>query len=122
MKCGKPYCVCVGQCFAQLSPLPDVALVASPAAPQAEYQQHPPCQGMNCGSTTGYNHSLECIAEHFASIAGGQFYKQIGLDKQIAALESENADWGNEIGMLKSKCSALEAELAAVRTQEKQYK
>ena len=34
MKCGKPYCVCVGQCFAQLSPLPDVALAASPAAPE----------------------------------------------------------------------------------------
>ena len=35
MKCGKPYCVCVGKCFAQLSPLPDVALAASPAAPDS---------------------------------------------------------------------------------------
>lgn len=23
MKCGKPYCTCVGQCFAQVSPLDD---------------------------------------------------------------------------------------------------
>jgi len=25
MKCGKPYCVCVGECFAASSPLPDEA-------------------------------------------------------------------------------------------------
>ncbi|MHB1641803.1 MAG: hypothetical protein ACYCS8_03965 [Acidithiobacillus sp.] len=29
-----------------------------------------PCKGMNCGSTTGMNHSPECQAEHIAAITG----------------------------------------------------
>lgn len=33
------------------------------------------CKGMNCGCTDGVSHSLECHAEHAASIAGGVFVK-----------------------------------------------
>lgn len=53
------------------------ALAASPVVPESVY---PPCQGMNCGSTTGFDHSLECIAEHSAAIAGGVFSKPTGPD------------------------------------------
>lgn len=34
---------------------------------------HKPCKGMNCTSTDGTGHSLECEAEHSAAIAGGVF-------------------------------------------------
>lgn len=33
----------------------------------------PPCKGLNCGTTTGRDHSPECEAEHAAAIAGGTF-------------------------------------------------
>lgn len=31
------------------------------------------CKGLNCGSTTGRDHSPECEAQHAAAIAGGVF-------------------------------------------------
>ena len=34
---------------------------------------HKLCKGMNCTSTDGTGHSLECEAEHSAAIAGGVF-------------------------------------------------
>lgn len=40
------------------------------------------CKGLNCTSTDGRNHSLECEAQHAAAIAGGVFVKQ-----DYAALE-----------------------------------
>jgi hypothetical protein len=40
------------------------------------------CKGMNCGSTDGVNHSLECHAEHAAAIAGGRF-KKIKMTKKF---------------------------------------
>jgi len=37
--------------------------------------KYEPCKGMNCGTTDGVSHSLECQAEHAASVAGGHFTK-----------------------------------------------
>lgn len=37
-----------------------------------------PCPGMNCGSTDG-KHSKECIAEHTAAAAGGDFVKALPI-------------------------------------------
>lgn len=31
------------------------------------------CKGMNCNSTDGTNHSVECKAEHAAAVASGRF-------------------------------------------------
>lgn len=45
---------------------------AIPSVPAATY---PACKGMNCGATDGVSHSMECQAEHAASIAGGYFVK-----------------------------------------------
>ncbi|SCU75583.1 hypothetical protein CNECB9_2370157 [Cupriavidus necator] len=45
------------------------------AAPSASPAALTACQGMNCGSTDGMSHSLECQAEHAAAIAGGSFVK-----------------------------------------------
>jgi hypothetical protein len=39
-----------------------------------QYEEGTPCPGMSCGSTDG-NHSKECIAEHTAAAAGGDFVK-----------------------------------------------
>ena len=35
MKCGKPYCACVGQCFAESSPLDDGQLMITNTTQQA---------------------------------------------------------------------------------------
>jgi hypothetical protein len=39
-----------------------------------------PCPGMNCGSTDG-KHSKECIAEHVAAAAGGDFVKWLPIER-----------------------------------------
>jgi hypothetical protein len=44
-----------------------------------QYEDHPPCPGMNCGTTTA-QHSKECIAEHTAAAAGGDFVKWRSID------------------------------------------
>lgn len=36
-----------------------------------------PCKGMNCGCTDGRSHSLECLAELAAAIAGGMFFPSV---------------------------------------------
>jgi hypothetical protein len=38
-----------------------------------------PCPGMNCGTTDG-KHSKECIAEHTAAAAGGDFVKWLPIE------------------------------------------
>lgn len=53
-----------------------------------------PCKGMNCGTTTGTDHSLECQAEHAAAIAGGRFVKPLtwGDAVQLARSAARNAN------------------------------
>lgn len=46
-----------------------------------------PCAGLNCGITrTDQEHSLECIAEHAAAVAGGRF---VPLGAETEALAAE---------------------------------
>jgi hypothetical protein len=40
-----------------------------------------PCKGMNCGCTDGRSHSLECLAELAAAIAGGVFVQEALKEK-----------------------------------------
>ena len=39
------------------------------------------CKGMNCGCTDGRSHSLECLAELAAAIAGGVFVQEALKEK-----------------------------------------
>lgn len=51
-------------------------IAAAPQAGEGEMvcpTKFPRCNGMNCGSRDGRNHSLDCEAEHAAAIAGGKF-------------------------------------------------
>lgn len=59
---------------------------ASPVAPPAASTQKglPACKGMNCGSTDGVSHSLECQAEHAAAIAGDKFAKEVSAQKGLS--------------------------------------
>jgi hypothetical protein len=46
--------------------------------PKQKTGQSPkPCNGMNCGCTDGWSHSLECHAELAAAIAGGMFVSSV---------------------------------------------
>ena len=51
-------------------------------------QDMKPCKGMNCGCTDGRSHSLECLAELAAAIAGGVFVKEA-----LAQPEQEPVAW-----------------------------
>jgi hypothetical protein len=46
------------------------------------------CKGMNCGCTDGRSHSLECLAELAAAIAGGVFIQEV-----LAQPEQEPVAW-----------------------------
>jgi hypothetical protein len=46
------------------------------------------CKGMNCGCTDGRSHSLECLAELAAAIAGGVF-----VQEALAQPEQEPVAW-----------------------------
>jgi hypothetical protein len=43
-----------------------------------QYEEGKPCQGMNCGTTTA-QHSMECVAEHAATLARGFFGKWLPI-------------------------------------------
>lgn len=45
------------------------------------------CKGMNCTSTNGTGHSVECKAEHAAAVAGGFFIPRSELFAVIRALQ-----------------------------------
>jgi hypothetical protein len=45
-----------------------------------QYEDTPPCPGMNCGCTDGKSHSKECIAEHTATLARGFFGKWLPIE------------------------------------------
>lgn len=69
-----------------------LAELATQPAPIVDGQ---PCKGMNCGTTTGTDHSLECQAEHAAAIAGDRFVKPLTTAQAIAlgrecAIEEKN--------------------------------
>lgn len=69
------------------------------------------CKGINCGCTDGVSHSLECHAEHAASIAGGVFVKseQPAASKpepQAQAGEPETFDTSNMDAMHWAKAFA----------------
>jgi hypothetical protein len=55
------------------------------------------CKGMNCGCTDGRSHSLECLAELAAAIAGGVFVQEV-LAKQPAQPAQEPVAWWNNMG------------------------
>ena len=48
---------------------------------QKTIQAVKPCKGMNCGCTDGRSHSLECLAELAAAIAGGVFVQEALKEK-----------------------------------------
>jgi hypothetical protein len=50
-----------------------------------QYEDTPPCPGMNCGCTDGKSHSKECIAEHTATLAQGFFGKWIPVSAGMPA-------------------------------------
>jgi hypothetical protein len=54
-----------------------------------------PCPGMNCGSTDG-KHSKECIAEHTAAAAGGDFVKWLRIEE--APKDRPLLGWGKCAG------------------------
>jgi len=63
-----------------------------------QYEDTPPCPGMNCGCTDGKSHSKECIAEHTAACAGGAFMK---WQPMSAAPKNEVIDaWCPEVGRI----------------------
>lgn len=47
-----------------------------------QYEDTPPCPGMNCGGTDG-KHSKECIAEHTATLARGFFGKWVAVADEV---------------------------------------
>lgn len=47
MKCGKPYCACVGQCFAESSPLDDGQLMTTNTTQQALDAALAECERLN---------------------------------------------------------------------------
>lgn len=54
-----------------------------------------PCPGMNCGSTDG-KHSKECIAEHTAAAAAGDFVKWLPIegapkDRELLLVDEDGA-------------------------------
>jgi hypothetical protein len=55
---------------------------------QKSIQAVKPCKGMNCGCTDGRSHSLECLAELAAAIAGGVF-----VQEALAQPEQEPVAW-----------------------------
>ena len=58
MKCGKPYCACVGQCFAESSPLDDGQLMTTNTTQQALNAALAECE------------RLRAALEEFVSIVG----------------------------------------------------
>ncbi|WP_321782391.1 hypothetical protein [Burkholderia pyrrocinia] len=49
-----------------------------------------PCQGVNCGCTDGKSHSLECVAQHAATVAGNGFAPAPAATSRADALSSEH--------------------------------
>ncbi len=77
---------------------PNYPFAAPPPEPQGSSRAElTVCKGMNCGSTDGVNHSLECHAEHLAAIAGGTFVKPAEQPRQMVALTDDEIEavWRN---------------------------
>jgi hypothetical protein len=73
------------------------------------------CKGMNCGCTDGRSHSLECLAELAAAIAGGVFVQEV-----LAQPEQERTDYAVHlnhcnIGECQGVCKYLDDDCPALK-------
>ena len=77
MKCGKPYCACVGQCFAKSSPLPDFP--------------HIGCVQHDCGACKKKDAALKLALEALEKAENDMAYHGVvngdALDAAIAAIK-----------------------------------
>ena len=68
------------------------------------------CKGMNCGCTDGRSHSLECLAELAAAIAGGVFVQKALAEHTMREVQQLGQEIEPKIGCVNHDCERCKAQ------------